>query len=82
MRNRVVPRQYTEWITCKVSGCCTTLKFNGYEPEALSLSKGLDQGCPLLGIAFQFYNSDLMDIRRHDGREDAIAFMDDMLPLA
>ena len=52
------------------------------ESEVLLLSKGLDQGCPLLGIAFQFYNSDLVDIRRMDDGEDAIAFIDDTLLLA
>jgi len=29
MRNRGVPRHYTNWIAHKVSGCHTTLKFNG-----------------------------------------------------
>jgi len=52
MRNRGVPRQYTHWITCKVTGHHTTLKFDGYKSEPLPLSKGLDQGCPLSGIAF------------------------------
>jgi len=43
------------------------------------LSKGLNQGCPLSGIAFQFYNSDLVDIKDSTSGEDAVAFMDDML---
>ena len=63
MRSRGVPREYTDWITRKVTGHQTTLKFDGYESEPLPLSKGLDQGCPLLGIAFQFYNADIIDIR-------------------
>jgi len=82
MRTRGVLRQYTNWIACKVSRHHTTLKFDGYESEALLLSKGLDQGCPLSGIAFQFYNSDLMDIRRPHNSKDAIVFMDDTLILA
>jgi len=57
------------------------LKFDGYESEPLMLSKGLDKGCPLSGIAFQFYNSDLVDIKDSTSSEDAVAFMDDMLLL-
>ena len=30
MRNRGVPRQYTDWISHKVTVCCTMLKFDGY----------------------------------------------------
>ena len=82
MRNRGVLRQYTNWITCKVTGHHTTLKFDGYKSELLPLSKGLYQGCPLLGIVFQFYNSDLVDITKPDGSEDAITLMDDTLLLA
>jgi len=82
MRKRGVPRQYTDWIVPKVSGHHTTLKFNGFKSELFLLSKGLDQGCPLSGIVFQFYNSDLMDIRRTDEGRDAIMFMDNLLLLA
>ena len=81
MRNRGVPQQYTDWIACKVTGHHTMLKFDGYESEPLPLSKGLDQGCPLSGIAFQFYNSDLVDIKETANGEDAVAYMDDMLLL-
>src|SRR5882724_1296221 len=82
MRNRGVPSQYTDWISCKVTGHRTMLKFDGYQSEPLRLSKGLDQGCPLSGIAFQFYNSDLVDIRDSASGEDAVALMDDTLLLA
>ena len=47
----------------------------------LRLSKGLDQGCPLSCIVFQFYNSDLVDIRRTDEGKDTVMFMDDTLLL-
>ena len=81
MRKRGMPRQYTDWISHKVMGYHTTLKFDGYKSEALLLSKGLNQGCPLSGIAFQFYNSDLMEIIRPDGSKDAVMLMDDTLLL-
>jgi len=81
MRKRVVLRQYTDWITCKVTEHHTTLKFDSYESELLSLSKGIDQGSLLSGIAFQFYNPDLVDIRGLDIGEDTIVFMDHTLLL-
>ena len=44
--------------------------------------RGLNQGCPLSGIAFQFYNADLIDISDKKRGEDAVAFVDDTLLLA
>jgi len=82
MRTRGVPPQYTDWIAHKVSSRWMTLKFDSYELEPLSMIKGIDQGCPLSGIAYQFYSSDLVDIHDTDSGEDAIMFMDDMLLLA
>jgi len=58
MRARGVPPQYTQWIGCKVSGYKKMLSFDSYELEPLTLSKGIDQGYPLSGILFQFYNTD------------------------
>ena len=46
------------------------------------LLRGLDQVCPLLGIAFQFYNADLLEVRHTESGEDAVAFVDYMLLLA
>ena len=45
----------------------------------MELERGLDQGCPLSGVAFQFYNADLLDICIPVHRGDAVAFMDDTL---
>jgi len=47
-----------------------------------TLLRGLDQGCPLSGITFQFYNTDPIDISDKKSSEDAIAFIDDTLLLA
>ena len=62
MQVRGVPWQYTDWIAAKVRGQHMTLSLDGYTSEPLALTKGLDQGCPLLGIAFQFYNADFVDL--------------------
>jgi len=82
MRQRGVPAEYTNWIRQKVSGRKTTLKFNRYESEPITLPKGLDQGCPLSSIVFQFYNADLVDIWDPSNGKEVITFMDDMLMLA
>ena len=42
MRKKGVPRQYTDWVMHKVTGHCTTLKFDGYKSELLLLSKWLN----------------------------------------
>ena len=60
----------------------TTLKFDSFESDVFPLSKGLDQGCPLSGLVFQFYNSDLINVSVPGSGEDAMAFMHDMLLLA
>jgi|SRR5882724_5952930 len=57
------------------------LKFDGYKSEPLTMTKCIDQGCPLSGIAYQFYNTDLVDIHDADNGENAVAFMDYMLLL-
>jgi len=62
-----------------VAGCHTTLKFDGYKSELLPLSKGLNQGCPLSGIVFQFYNSDLVDVGELNKGKDVVMLMDDTL---
>ena len=59
-----------------MEGQKTVLRFNGYETELVELGRRLDQGCPLLGVAFQFYNGDLLDICTQACREDTMAFID------
>jgi len=61
MRQQGVPTTYTDWIAQKIEGQTTTLAFNGFVSEPVLLQRGIDQGCPLSGILFQFYNADLID---------------------
>ena len=81
MRCRGVPAQYTDWIRWKVEGRCTTLKFDGVTSEQLTLPRGIDQGCPLSGILFQLYNSDLVNVQDPNNAEEVVAFMDNTLML-
>ena len=61
MRSGVL-EQYRWWISRKVEGQCTTMVFDWYMLVAQSLPRGLDQGCLLSGITFQFYNADLLEV--------------------
>src|SRR5882724_5636417 len=79
---RGVLEQYTRWIKMKVEGRQTTMHFDRYTLEARGLRRGIDQGCPLLGIIFQFYNTDLREIGVGEQGEDAAGFVDDMFLLA
>ena len=74
--------EYTEWIRLKVTGRTTTLSFNRYVSEPITLLRGIYQGCLLSGILFQFYNVDLINICGPEGDETAVTFIDDSLILA
>jgi len=82
MRFRGVPSQDTNWIRCKTQGRKTALRFDSYGSELVELFQGLDQGCPLSGVAFQYYNADLLDVCNTSNSEEIIMFMDDALLLA
>src|SRR5882724_5952101 len=58
-----------------------TLAFNGFISELVTLGRGINQGCPLSGILFQFYNSDLIDGYGLKNSEAATAFIADLLML-
>src|SRR5882724_7484249 len=81
MRHRGVPSQYTNWLRQEVEGRHTTLKFDGYVSEQIPLPRGINQGCPLSGIIFKFYNVDSVEMREI-GKGEVIAFMDDTFLLA
>ena len=82
MRKRGVPKEYTEWIRIKTENRRTKLVFDGYTSDWLTFPCGADQGCPLSGILFQFYNADLLDVPNRADREDGVAFVDDTAYIA
>jgi hypothetical protein len=73
---------HTHWLKQKVENRCTVLSFDGFAFKPRVLARGLDQGCPLLGLAFQFYNADLLDIPISKNGEDAVVYVDDANLLA
>ena|SRR5882724_9365203 len=82
LRMRGVPAEYMEWIRLKVTVRTTTLSFDRYTLEPITLLRGIDQGCLLSGILFQFYNANLINICRPEGDEMTVTFIDDSLLLA
>jgi len=71
-----------DWIHRKVADRKTSITFDGYALEQRTLPRGLDQGFPLSGITFQFYNADLIDICDKKSGEAMVAFVDCTLLLA
>ncbi|KAI0055115.1 hypothetical protein BV25DRAFT_1766755, partial [Artomyces pyxidatus] len=77
MRKRGVPKTLTDWAARKLRSRHTILTFDGFRSDPYTLDCGADQGCPISGPLFQFYDADLLDIPRRDDGEDSIAFVDD-----
>ena len=82
MRSRGIPEEYTEWIKWKVEARHTTVCFNDFNTAAIEILWGLDQGCPLLGISYQFYNTGVIEVVNQQKGEDCVGFVDDTTIIA
>jgi hypothetical protein len=45
-----------------LTGRSTSLKYDGYTLEPITIDNSIGQGDPLLMVLYQFYNADLLDI--------------------
>ncbi|OBZ69759.1 hypothetical protein A0H81_10502 [Grifola frondosa] len=79
---RGVPAQITEWLRAKLRGRKTKLMFDDHASDAFEIHSGIDQGCPLSVILYQFYNSDLISGARLKEGELAVGTMDDVAVIA
>ncbi|GBE84774.1 RNA-directed DNA polymerase from mobile element jockey [Sparassis crispa] len=61
MRMQGVPVEIVDWIRHRLEGCHTHLIFDDFTSAIFEILSGIDQGCPLSVILYQFYNSDLLD---------------------
>ena len=74
-----VPREYTDWIQCKLTGHLTTIGFDDYISDSFSVSDGCDQGCPLSVVLYLYYNTGLLEIANTVDKELAPGFIDDVV---
>jgi ribonuclease HI len=59
LRRKGIPEQITKWLEKKLDGRRTILVFDGHRSAPLTIRAGLDQGCPLSGCLYNFYNAAL-----------------------
>ena len=77
MHSRGILEEYTGWIRRKVEARCTTISFDDFNTAAMEIPQGLNQGCPLSGITYQFYNTGLIEVVNQQKGEDCVGFVDD-----
>jgi len=82
MQCRGIPKEYTDWIKRKVEHRCTVTALDDYVTAAMEIPWGPDQGCPLSGVAYQFYSTDLIETSEKSNSEDCIGFIDDTTIMA
>jgi ribonuclease HI len=75
-----IPRQYTDWLSEKLTGRSTNICFDDYRSDAYEIMAGLDQGCPLSPLLYIVYNSPLVECPdpRSKHKEMATGFIDDV----
>ena len=78
MRMKFIPVEYMEWLRWRLDGRRTTLSFDDFISDPFHIPMGLDQGCPLLPIAFLFYNGDLISTPGKAKDQLGLGFIDDM----
>lgn len=81
MRKQGVPRVIVDWLRRKLDGRRTRLKFDDFVSPLFDIISGIDQGCPLSVILFQFYNSDLPDLAREHGQVEVYLNIDDAVAI-
>lgn len=78
LTKRKIPRLLVNLVANMLKDRRTTLKFDGYKSENITLNNGIGQGDPLSMALYQFYNADLLEIPV--GKEEsAIAYVDDAI---
>lgn len=77
MRQRGIPKEYTEWYKELLKGRKTTLTLDGHKAHPRELTIGLDQGRPDSGIAYALYSAGLAEIIRGKKDHEVVCFADD-----
>ena len=79
MRKRGIPLILTGWLRRRLDNRKTNLVFDDFSSQhPLDIINGIDQGCPLSVILYQFYNADLLDIAKDLPSILVVANIDDV----
>lgn len=82
MRLRRISEEYINWYRTRMTGRATTLEFDDYCSPLFQSGSSINQGCPLLALAFLFYNADTLNIANRKNGEFALGFINDIILLA
>ena len=65
-----------------MQGRCTVISFDDYGTQMWEIGRGMDQGCPLSAIAYQYYNPDLVEVVKHRNGKGCMGFINDTMLMA
>ncbi|PSR72425.1 hypothetical protein PHLCEN_2v11706 [Hermanssonia centrifuga] len=82
LRRKGIPKGIVDWLRLKMTDRRTVLCFDDFQSEQFLVESGLEQGCPLSVILYQYYNSDLLDLARKREGETATGNIDDVAIVA
>ncbi|GBE85933.1 hypothetical protein SCP_0804570 [Sparassis crispa] len=82
MHRRGVPIEIVNWLRRRLKGRHTRILFDDFKLALFEILSGIDQGCPLSVILYEFYNSDLFEITYRVPHSLALGYIDDAVIIA
>jgi hypothetical protein len=78
MRTRRLPKAMIDFTQQVLTGQQTQLQFDDFKSEWFPVTNGIGQGDPLSMILYIIYNADLVDVAKHQGKQEStLTFVDD-----
>ncbi|PSR73747.1 hypothetical protein PHLCEN_2v10417 [Hermanssonia centrifuga] len=77
-----IPKEIVDWLRLKMTSRRTVLCFDNFQSSQFEIKGGLEQGCPLSVILYQFYNSELLEGANRKNGEIATGNIDDVAVVA
>jgi ribonuclease HI len=82
LKRKGIPDTIIRWIEKKLDGRRTTVVFDGHRSNPLAIRAGLDQGCPLSGLLYSYYNAYIGElVPRYSQKLMIPGFADDLSAL-